>query len=183
MVLVFCLPFSTSFRWDRNQAMTGSVLLTGIWFYLKSSVVEELIFRGFGFQQLIDRAGFVVAQLITATAFAVYHMLNIGMPPVQAILFTGSASLFFGYAFRRSRGAALPIGIHAAWNFWQEQLGGNSGRGQAGIWQPTPVTNEPASSLLFFGASLTVLLGAGAVIGKLYRSPAATVTLLPESPD
>jgi membrane protease YdiL (CAAX protease family) len=156
MVAAVCLLFrlATEFQWERNEQVTSTVLLTGVWFYLKSSVFEELAFRGYGFQRLVESVGFPGAQTITAFLFAIYHVANVGMPLAAALLITGLGSLLFGYAFFRSGGVMLPIGMHAAWNFWQEQLAASSGRGQPGLWR---VVRDPDSELSFI-ASYGILL-------------------------
>lgn len=46
----------------------------------------------------------------------------------RAVLFVA-----FGAAAMRTHGLAVPIGLHAAWNFGDAMLGG---KGTAGLWKP-----------------------------------------------
>jgi membrane protease YdiL (CAAX protease family) len=157
MVMAFCLLLGlfVQFGWQRNEQVTTTVWLAGICFYVQSSVVEEFMFRGYGFQRLQSVFGIGWAQGLTALLFAAYHMVNAGMPAAEALLFPGLGSLLFGYAFVRSGGVMLPIGIHAGWNFWQEQLAGSSGRAQAGIWK---VVLDPKTSIPFSVVYILTLL-------------------------
>lgn len=170
MVFTWCLVFRAGFgiRWERNVQVTGFFWLAGVWFYLKSAVFEELVFRGYGFVRLSESLGFRAAQALTAILFAVYHVLNVGMPLVPALLFTGMGSLLFGYAFMRSGGVMLPIGMHAAWNFWQEQLMASSGRGQAGMWKPVMAPGAHIPFVERYAALVLVTLGAALVIRRAY---------------
>jgi membrane protease YdiL (CAAX protease family) len=147
--------------------------MSGVWFYLKSSIFEELAFRGYGFRRLIDSIGFGWAQAVTAVLFAVYHTVNVGMPLIPALLFTGLGSLLFGYAFRRSCGVIVPIGLHAAWNFWQEQAAVSSGRGQAGLWSLVLPEGSRLSFGVRYGALLLVTAGTAVAIRYLWRRDCA----------
>jgi hypothetical protein len=70
------------------------------------------------------------AQLLVALVFAVEHKVG-GWPWERALLGAGVGSIMFGMAALATRGLAVPIGIHAAWNFGQWMLGLN---GTSGIW-------------------------------------------------
>jgi membrane protease YdiL (CAAX protease family) len=53
-----------------------------------------------------------------AFAFAVEHVVG-GMRWLHAILGAGIGSLLLGMAALATRGLAMPISLHAAWNFGQ----------------------------------------------------------------
>ncbi len=142
------------FHLERNANVGLGSAVAGAIFYLASSASEELAFRGYGFQRLVEAAGPAMAQIVTALVFALYH-IAMGMPAPAAFLFTGLGSLFYGFAFLRTRGVALPIGIHAGWNFAQENLAGISGRSQSGYWNAVRAPGDPGAS---FGLSLGILL-------------------------
>jgi membrane protease YdiL (CAAX protease family) len=144
----------SDFHWERGAGVGLGSLFAGALFYLASSASEELAFRGYGFQRLVEAAGPIAAQVITAALFAAYHVA-LGMPVAAAVLFTGLGSILYGYAFLRTKGVALPIGIHAGWNFIQENLAGISGRSQPGYWNPVRAPGDAGAS---FAASLGILL-------------------------
>lgn len=91
---------------------------------------EELAFRGYPLQVLAARFGAAAAQVAIAAAFALEHLAG-GMGWWQALLGPGLGSLVFGMAALRTRGLAMPIGIHAAWNLGDWARGG---KGPGGLW-------------------------------------------------
>jgi membrane protease YdiL (CAAX protease family) len=99
--------------------------------YVALSCREELGFRGYPLLRLKGLCGVWGAQIIVALAFAAEHMAG-GLPFSRAILGAGVGSLMFGMAALATRGLAVPIGLHAAWNFGDWILGG---KGSPGLWQ------------------------------------------------
>lgn len=82
------------------------------------SIAEEVGFRGYPLVTLQRTVGVWMAQLIVAVAFALYHVAY-GWSPVVA--FTGP--FFWSFAFSisalRSKGIALPVGVHLAVNIFK----------------------------------------------------------------
>lgn len=99
--------------------------------YLALAGREELAFRGFPLRRLHAGFGTWAAQLTVALVFAAEHRLG-GTPWAQALLGPGVGSLLFGMLALTSRGLALPIGAHAAWNFGHWMLGF---KGESGVWR------------------------------------------------
>lgn len=99
--------------------------------YLALAGREELAFRGFPLRRLQAGFGTWAAQLTVALLFAAEHRLG-GAPWSQALLGPGVGSLLFGTLALTSRGLALPIGAHAAWNLGHWMLGF---KGQSGVWR------------------------------------------------
>jgi hypothetical protein len=60
--------------------------------------VEELLFRGYGFERLIKGLGHWPAQRATALLFAAFHVAN-GWPWQVALMGTTVGSLLFGLVF------------------------------------------------------------------------------------
>ena len=77
-------------------------------------LAEELLFRGYAFQQILRLAGPWVAVGVTSAAFGAYHQLGAGVFLMPAL-----GGLVFGYALVRSGGLALPIGLHWGGNWVQ----------------------------------------------------------------
>ena len=98
--------------------------------FIVLSCREELAFHGYPLQRLKGPFGVWGALLSVASIFAIEHMAG-GWTWTQAVLGSGIGSLMFGMAAIASRGLALPIGLHAAWNFGHWSLGH---KGQPGIW-------------------------------------------------
>lgn len=107
-------------------ALAPSISFYTIIFYLTLyflvAVREELAFRGYPLFSLNHRFGLWTAQLIILTIFSLEHVAG-GMTWFQAFLGAGTGALLFGFAALKTNGIALPIGLHAAWNFGQWCLG------------------------------------------------------------
>lgn len=99
--------------------------------YVVLSCREELGFHGYPLRRLNQVFGLWPAQILVALIFALEHKVG-GSSWAQAFLGSGMGSLLFGMASIATRGLAVPIGMHAAWNFGQWMLGL---KGAHGLWQ------------------------------------------------
>ncbi len=90
--------------------------------YILVAIREELAFRGYPLFSLNYGFGLWTSQLIILVIFSLEHMAG-GMTWVQAFLGAGTGGLLFGFAALKTKGIALPIGLHTAWNFGQWCLG------------------------------------------------------------
>lgn len=92
---------------------------SGLLFYMIAIFIaaagEEMIFRGYAFQILIEKLGPYAAMLPVAVIFGLLHASNPNVTPL-AILNTILWGVILGYAFLRSRDLWLPIGLHFGWN-------------------------------------------------------------------
>ena len=118
-------------RWVRAPGTGFAATLMNLLTYIALSCREELGFRGYPLLRLKGFFGVWGAQTIVALAFAAEHIAG-GLPLSRAILGAGVGSLMFGMAAITTRGLAVPIGLHAAWNFGDWILGG---KGSPGLWQ------------------------------------------------
>lgn len=128
-----------SFELDAQRSV--SVLMSGLYICLFTSLFEETLHRGFIFQRLIGGIGIVGAQLVIAAVFATGHWGNPGMEGstlIFASIDLALGSVLFGLAYVRTGSLALPIGLHLGWNWMQGNvLGfGVSGIDQVGWLQP-----------------------------------------------
>jgi membrane protease YdiL (CAAX protease family) len=97
-------------------------------------IVEELIFRGFVFQRLLDGFGEWPAQLVLAAYFVLTHsaaLRDAGPLKTLAAVNIFIASLAFGLAYLRTRGLAMPLGLHFAANVTQGPILGFGVSGNA----------------------------------------------------
>lgn len=76
---------------------------------------EELIFRGYIFQLLIERIGPFATILPLGVLFGLGHSWN-PSATMLGIVNTILWGVLFGYAFLRSHDLWLPIGLHYGWN-------------------------------------------------------------------
>ncbi len=102
----------------------GVTLWTGShqWFLLildllvlaAAALCEELIFRGYPFQRLIDAIGTTLATVLISICFVVVHY-SPDMPHA-AVFALFLLSLILCIAYLRTRALWLPWGLHFAWN-------------------------------------------------------------------
>jgi len=85
------------------------------------ALLEELGFRGYPFQRLLESVGPVWAILLFSVLFSAVHLAN----PANEGFWTWSfantllVGVLFAVAFLRTRSLWLPIGIHFGWNLFQ----------------------------------------------------------------
>ena len=124
-----------------DPARSLGALARGAWLFAWVVMLEELLFRGFVFQRMVDGVGAWPALLAMALLFALAHWGNPGMEGatlVWATVDTALGAVLLGLAYLRTRRLALPIGIHFGWNWAQGSLLGFdvSGLDQAGWLLP-----------------------------------------------
>lgn len=124
-----------------DPARSLGALARGAWLFAWVVMLEELLFRGFVFQRMVDGVGAWPALLAMALLFALAHWGNPGMEGatlVWATVDTALGAVLLGLAYLRTQRLALPIGIHFGWNWAQGSLLGFdvSGLDQAGWLLP-----------------------------------------------
>ncbi|HVU29153.1 MAG TPA: type II CAAX endopeptidase family protein [Sphingomicrobium sp.] len=133
------MAFAGRVHW--TAASPSPATLLPILGYLLLATREELAFRGYPLRLLTVELRPWTAQIIVAAMFIVEHKLG-GATWENAVLGSGLGSLVFGMAALVTRGLALPIGIHAAWNIGDWARGG---KGSGGLWR---MVVEPDASAL-----------------------------------
>ena len=119
-------------QWVRTPSVGPASVGTALLAYVTLASREELAFRGYPLRRLDDRFGLWSAQFVVAIVFATEHVAG-GATWANAILGAFVGSLLFGMAALAMRGLAVPIGLHAAWNFGQWTLGEKE---TSGLWRP-----------------------------------------------
>jgi membrane protease YdiL (CAAX protease family) len=92
----------------------GGLLLFGF----IAATNEELIFRGYPFQSLVEAVGAVAAVGLCSALFGAVHLGNPHHTWIST-LNTALVGVPLAVAYLRTRLLWLPIGIHFAWNFVQ----------------------------------------------------------------
>ena len=108
-------------HWQVND-FSYSIITSGFAIFILTALAEELLFRGFMFQRLIQSLGKWPAQLIIATLFLLTHINNPGMTGVVKALASINifvASILFGIAYIDTKSLAMPLGLHFMANFMQ----------------------------------------------------------------
>lgn len=84
-------------------------------FFAFAAVNEEIIFRGYPFQKLVESITPIGAVALVAAAFGLAHLANPHRTWIST-LNTALVGIPFCIAYLRTRALWLPIGIHFIWN-------------------------------------------------------------------
>ncbi|MDP4252141.1 MAG: type II CAAX endopeptidase family protein [Bacteroidota bacterium] len=114
-----------------NPELSFPYILSAFLLYFLIACREELAFRAYPLRGLNYVLGPWTAQFIVAIIFSLEHVVG-GMSWMQAFLGSGTGAILFGVAALRTKGIALPIGLHAAWNFGQWVFGFKN---TPGVWE------------------------------------------------
>lgn len=104
-----------------TEGMSCVSVGSALFLYLLLSCREQLAFHAYPLLRLNKALGIWAAQFIVAIVFILEH--KAGGNTWTNALSAGIGSLLFGMATLSTKGMAIPIGIHAAWNFTQSVLG------------------------------------------------------------
>lgn len=107
------------FSWSPSPP--GRVLVSGLFMFLVIFVAatnEELMFRGYAFQRLVEAAGPAGAVALSSALFGLLHLGN-PFHTWTSTLNTMLVGIPLAVAYLRTRLLWMPIGIHFAWNFVQ----------------------------------------------------------------
>lgn len=91
------------------------LLIVNLLTLVVAALAEEVAFRGYPFQRLIDAIGPTLATLGMSVLFAVMHLLNTNASAASTLV-TILAGWLFSIAYLRTRALWLPWGMHLAWN-------------------------------------------------------------------
>lgn len=99
----------------RFNAHTFAILIGVVFILTTGAMTEELMFRGYPFQRLVEAAGPVGAMLAMSGLFGAAH---IGNPHATfwAVTNTIAVGVLLCVAYLRRRNLWLPWGIHFGWN-------------------------------------------------------------------
>lgn len=101
-------------------AAGGSMPLHGAWWnllvLLPAAAGEELVFRGYPFQRLVESVGAYRATSALAVLFGIAHLSN-PSPTVLSTLNTSLVGVLLALTYLKTGGLWLPIGLHFTWNY------------------------------------------------------------------
>lgn len=80
-----------------------------------AALAEEVAFRGYPFQRLVEAVGPTTATLLLSTLFAVIHLDNPGVTAFSTFV-TFLAGCLLSLAYLRTRALWVAWGFHVAWN-------------------------------------------------------------------
>lgn len=88
-----------------------------------AAALEELLFRGYAFQTLMQGITFAPAMLLVSLLFALAHAKNPNAS-VFGLFNVALAGAWLSFAYLKTRGLWLPTGLHFGWNFAQTAVFG-----------------------------------------------------------
>lgn len=106
-------------------------ILSPLLLYFFIACREELAFRSYSLRSLNISLRPIWALTIIGVIFIIEHVAG-GMTWKMAILGSGAGAILFGVSALKTKGLALSLGLHSAWNFGQWTFGFKN---EPGIWQ------------------------------------------------
>lgn len=140
----------------RRSHLSLGVVLLSLAGYLALASREELAFRGYPLRRIESGYGSWVSLLIMSIVFTVEHAAG-GWTWSRSLLGPPFGALLFGMAALSTRGIAVPLGIHAAFNFGQWCMGQKESAGPLQLVIDSGFTRE-AETLGYMGYLLATLL-------------------------
>ena len=152
-------------QWKLNPHLSSELILTGIWWNIKSVLFEELIFRGVLLYILIKKIGALKAILISAIAFGIYHWFSFEVlwdVKQMAVVFimAGTMGLLYAYGYAKTFSLYIPCAIHLGWNATRSVLFSESVIGNQLFIQVKPVPELQVSYFTFFCILLIPVISA-----------------------
>lgn len=125
--------------------------------YLLVAVREELVFRTYMLRNMSNLTSPLVALITITIVFILEHVIA-GVSWKMSVVGSGFGGILFGLAALKTRGIALPLGIHFAWNFSQWMLGFKN---DTGVWREvvTRGAESSAENVALLGFTVAMSLG------------------------
>lgn len=144
----------------RFESVAGVGAVTALIYFVRfvaTSCMEEIGFRGYPLRRLMAKLGIWPAICITSVAFGLSHLpYGWGMPTI--VLGVIPFGIAWGMSAIATEGIAVPIGLHAAWNFANWCVGGRKETGllRAILEDDAPTQLVGTTSYLSICAALTI---------------------------
>lgn len=113
MVLAHLTHYSRAAQ--HSRAFAAPFAAAGM-FILFAAALEEIGFRGYAFQRLVEATSAPGAVAISSVLFGLGHLGNPAATPLSTAN-TILAGIVMALAYLRTRALWFPIGLHFAWNF------------------------------------------------------------------
>ena len=118
LVLVSVIPIVILGRLNFRTTVSSHSLARAalvIFVVLAGALAEELMFRGYPFQRLVEATGAARAIVVCSILFGAVHLMNPGAS-IWGLINTIVIGIFLALAYLRTRALWLPWGFHFAWN-------------------------------------------------------------------
>ena len=128
-----------------------SYMIPAIALGVKSSVFEELIFRGVLFRSVEEMAGSWIAIIVSSLVFGLVHLINPDATIAGAVYICIEAGLLLAAAYLVTRRLWIAIGFHMLWNYVQS--GVYSGIVSGAVAEPGLIKPRIEGSTFFTGGA------------------------------
>jgi len=140
--------------------ITTQQIILPFFLYFFVACREELVFRSYSLRSLDYSFSSAVGLLFITTIFIVEHVMA-GMTWKMAVIGSGLGGILFGLSALKTRGLALPLGLHSAWNFGQWMTGFKN---KSGVWNAVvekgyETETENISLAAFVSVMLLAIIG------------------------
>ncbi|WP_448101206.1 CPBP family intramembrane glutamic endopeptidase [Luteibacter jiangsuensis] len=157
------------FHWATNETFSGTAfaLATGASFGI--GIAEEVGYRTYGMDRLLDVSGPLAALLIPTAVFVGVHVAG-GVPWLAGLLVVGSSSVMYGCLMLATRSLPFVAAFHIANNLGQDALLRTSA---GSLWKPVFHADVAAASqpAIWLGMMLLNLLVASGALAIWRRTP------------
>jgi len=100
-----------------SPSLLARIFISVLLIRVLQSASEELLFRGYLFQNLIAGTSPLVATMVMSSLFGVGHLLTPQASWIVAVNLT-AFGVMHALAYLRTRSLWLPSGLHFGWNFF-----------------------------------------------------------------
>jgi uncharacterized protein len=194
-VLPIAIGFHVGFRLILSRHSL-KLALAVVFILATGAMAEEVAFRGYPFQRLVEATGSIAAILLSSALFGSLHLRN---PHASAfgLINTVVIGIVLAVAYLRTKALWLPWGLHFGWNL---TLGLLFGLPVSGIQQFAVVVRGTASGPVWLtggaygieaGMAGTLAIGAGFIFvlfgiknrpGTLLQAPSEEKSLIDSDP-
>ncbi len=115
-VLVAAMLVFRLLAYESRAPISALGFTGGAAFLLAAAAFEEIAFRGYAFQRLVEALGPASAVTISSALFGLAHLHNPAATTLSTVN-TMLAGALMAVGYLRTRGLWLPLGLHFAWNF------------------------------------------------------------------
>jgi len=158
---------------ERNPAAQQWPIAVALIAYVLLASREGLAFHGYPLRRLASMFGRWPALIVVSLVFSAEHVAG-GAGWIAAIAGAGVGSILFGVASLTTRGLAVPIGIHAAWNFG-DWLRSSGGKLAGGPWRPVVEAGfDSRAGVVGWAAYVALMFGTAAALLWWNRRQQAT---------
>jgi membrane protease YdiL (CAAX protease family) len=168
-----------------------AIAIAELFILAAAAMAEELMFRGYPFQRLVEAAGPWAATLVLSGLFGAVHLQNPNAS-IWGFLNTVLVGVLLSVAYLRTRSLWLPWGLHFAWN---AMLGFVFGLPVSGIKEFAVLVKGTATGPLWltggsYGIEASALGAVAIIVGLLLvlrfvprdQPPATVLQFAPQTP-